>query len=245
MRPSTTARLRLVIVGNSVSLSPAEGIAAYPELLHTRLQDQWRIFTVIKGGQTIDEFEPGILSLLEDTLPHAVTLQVGVNECGPRPLKRQEREWLGGLRPHLLRSAIIRVLHQFRPYIIRARGPNQFTSIPLFADTVHRIIAKARSLGSSVLLLPITHVSRAAEARQPFFNREIDRYNDTLRSCKENGVSYLDEQLVVGDLRPEQFCITPESVHLNAWAHEKLAACIADWLERQVHPNDSLVGKQQ
>jgi hypothetical protein len=82
------------------------------------------------------------------------------------------------------------------------------------------------------LILPITQVSPTAEIRQPFFNREIDRYNAILRSVKGNGVLYLEQQELLGNTKPEDFCITPESVHLNGWAHEKLAAHLADWLER-------------
>lgn len=233
-----------MLVGNSVSLPPAEAVAAYPELLQARLQDKWQFFPIIRGGQTVDEFETEILRVVEEILPQVVILQVGVNECAPRPLKRHERAWLGRLRPRLLQSAVIRLLHQFRPYIIRARGPNQFTAISLFADTVQRIIARARSVGSMVLVLPITHVSPIAEIRQPFFNREIDRYNDVLRSFRGDGVSYLEEHELVGNRTPNGFCVSPESVHLNDWTHEQLAACIAGWLERKVHLNESLVGKQ-
>jgi hypothetical protein len=214
-----------------VSLPPREGVVAYPELLETRLDDQWQVVKIIRGGQTVDQFESEIVTALEEKAPRALILQVGVNECGPRPLKRQERERLGRVRPAWLRSFLIRGIHEFRPQIIRARGPNPFTSISAFADSVQGIIAKAVSLRCAVLILPITQVSPMAEIRQPFFNREIDRYNDILRSIKGNGVSYLEQHEVLGKAGPEDFCITPESVHLNGWAHEKLAAYLADWLE--------------
>src|SRR2546422_2423866 len=90
---------RLLLVGNSVSQSPMQGVAAYPELLEARLNDQWRVVKIIRGGQTVDQFEPEIVTALEETAPRALILQVGINECGPRPLKRQERERLGRVRP--------------------------------------------------------------------------------------------------------------------------------------------------
>lgn len=215
-----------------MSLPPREGVTAYPELLEARLDDHWRVVKIIKGGQTVDQFEPEIVTALEKTVPRALILQVGVNECGPRPLKRQEREWLGRLQPAWLRSFLIRAIHEFRPQIIRARGPNPFTSVSAFADSVQRIVATAIPLRCAVLILPITRVSPTAEIRQPFFNREIDRYNAILRSIKGNGVVYLEQQELLGKTKPEDFCITPESVHLNGWAHEQLAAHLADWLER-------------
>ena len=222
-------------------MPPADGVTAYPELLQARLRDKWQVFTIIGGGKTIDELEPDILAALDNLRPHVLALQVGVNECGPRPLSRQERARLGRVRPRLLQSFIIRVLHAFRPHIIRARGPNQFTSATAFAECVRRIIARARALHAFVVIVPITHVSASAEIRQPFFNREIDRYNDILRGIKADGVLYLEERELFGDRRPEEFCLTPETVHLNGWAHERLAAVIADRLVGQLSSSHSEV----
>lgn len=223
---------RVLLVGNSVSMPPMEGVAAYPELLEIRLGDEWRLVRIIRGGETVDQFEPEVLSTLETTRPRAVILQVGINECGPRPLNRKERERLGRVWPRWLRSLLIRVIHHFRPQIIRARGPNQFTPLAVFAESVQRIIAKAESLGSAVLILPITQVTPTAEIRQPFFNREIERYNSILRAFKGNAIVYLEQQELLGDDTPEGFCISRESVHLNGRAHERIAACVSDWLDR-------------
>lgn len=221
---------RLLLVGNSVSQSPMQGVAAYPELLEARLR-HWEIFKIIRGGQTVDQFEEDILTALDEIVPRAVILQVGVNECGPRPLKRRERERLGRVRPAWLRSFLIRAIHEFRPQIIRARGPNQFTSLPVFTESVRRIIKKAVSLHCPVLILPITHVSRIAEVRQPFFNREIDRYNEILRSMKDSAVVYVEEPELFMNKKAEDLCVSPESVHLNAWAHERLTEFVADWVD--------------
>jgi len=208
-----------------------EGVAAYPELLEKRLGDQWRVIQIIRGGETVDEFEPEVLTTLEETAPRAVILQVGINECGPRPLNRKERERLGRVWPRWLRSLLISVIHRFRPQIIRARRPNQFTPLAVFGETVQRIIAKAVSLHCAVLILPITRVSATAEIRQPFFNREIERYNDILRAFNGNGVLYLEQKELLGNNTPEGFCVSPESVHLNGRAHERIAAFVTDWLD--------------
>ena len=226
--------LRVLLVGNSVSLPPTEGVEAYPELVEERLSDRWRVVRIIRGGETVDQLEPEILATLEKTAPRAVILQVGINEFGPGPLNRKERERLGGVRPRWLRSLLIRGIHHFRPQIIRARGPNQFTPVALFAESVQRIIAKALSLRCAVLILPITQVSATAEIRQPFFNREIERYNEVLRTFQGNGVVYLEQQELLGNNMPEAFCFSPESVHLNGRAHETIAACVTDWLDRSL-----------
>jgi len=52
---------RLLLVGNSVSQSPTQGVAAYPELLEGRLR-HWEVFKIIRGGQTVDQFEEDILT---------------------------------------------------------------------------------------------------------------------------------------------------------------------------------------
>jgi hypothetical protein len=201
------------------------------------MAEKWKIFKIIRAGQTVDEFEAEILAALGEVVPHAVILQVGINECGPRPLKRQERERLGRLRPLWLQRLLIRGIHVFRPHIIWLRGLNQLTPVSGFADAVRRIIAKAVSLHCAVLILPITQVSPTAERRQPFFNREIERYNDVLRSMKANGVLYLEQHELFGKAEADDFSTSPQSTHLNGWAHERITACVEDWLVRQVRPS--------
>ncbi len=217
-----------------------EGVPAYPKLLEERLGDRWKVVHIIRGGETVDQFEPEVLTTLEETVPRAILLQVGINECGPRPLNRKERERLGRVWPRWLRSLLIRILHHFRPQIIRARGPNQFTPLAVFAQSVEKIIAKAVSLRCAVLILPITRVSAIAEIRQPFFNREIERYNEVLRGFKRNGVVYVEQQELLGSHTPEDFGISPENVHLKGWAHERIAAFVSDWLDRSLDTNTLL-----
>lgn len=226
----TESTSRMLIVGNSVSASPAQGIPAYPELLEELLA-QCEVVKIIHSGRTIDNMESEILSALGQVSFSVMVLQVGINECGPRPLSRQERARLSKLRPVRLRMWIIKFLHNYRPHIIRWRGLNQFTPRPKFVEVVGRVVKKAVTLNCAVLILPITHVTATAEIRQPFFNREIDRYNAVLRSFSGNGARYIEQRELFGDMKPDEFCITPESVHLNGMAHEKIASLLVQHLQ--------------
>lgn len=208
--------LRLLIVGNSISLPPGEGVAAYPELLEAKIGQQWDIHTIVRGGQTIDEFVSEVVAGLNEIVPQALVLQIGINECAPRPLRRRERDRLGRLRPRWFQALIIQCIHQFRPQIIRLRGLNQFTQLAVFAKCVEGIVATCASLRCPVIILPIMSVTSAAEARQPMINREIDRYADMLRSLNSCSVSYLEQCKLFGGSGPNDFCITQESVHLNS-----------------------------
>lgn len=156
---------RLLIVGNSVSLPSREGVSAYPELLEAQLGRQWAIHTIIRGGQTIDEFVSEVVAGLNEIAPQALVLQIGINECAPRPLRRRERDRLGRLRPRWVQSIIIRCIHQFRPQIIRFRGLNQLIQLAVFAECVKGIVATCASLHCPVIILPIMSVAAAAEAR--------------------------------------------------------------------------------
>lgn len=220
----------LLVVGNSVSEAPAKGVVPYPELLEARILPGWQVCKVIRGGKTVDELEADAAATIRANRPRALILQVGVNECGPRPLSRQERAWLGRLQPGWLRGALISLIHRYRPQIIRWRGPRSFTSLPEFQQCVRRILASAREIGCAVLILPITKVSATAEIRQPFFNREIERYNNVLRSFNGTDVRYVEQVELFGDLTPDHYCIVPESVHLDAMAHERIAAYVGRWL---------------
>lgn len=221
---------RLLIVGNSVSLPPREGVSAYPELLEAQLGRQWAVYRIIRSGKTIDEFESEVVTGLNEIEPQALVLQVGINECAPRPLRRSERDRLERLRLRLLKSLIIRCIHQFRPQIIRFRGLNQLTELAVFAECVKGIVAICASLRCPVIILPIMSVTSATEARQPMINREIGRYAEMLKSLNSRSVFYLEQRKLFGDRGPNDFCITQESVHLNSWAHEQIASHVANWL---------------
>lgn len=214
-------------------------MAAYPQLLEEKLGQQWAVHTIIRGGKTVDEIESEVTSCLNKIEPHAMVLQIGINECAPRPLTRQERAWLSELRPRWLQALLIRCIHLFRPHIIRLRGPNQFTPETVFVECVQRIVATCASLSCPMVILPIASVTSVAELRQPMINREIDRYAQMLRSFNSSRVSYLEQHKLFGNKGADDFCSTPESVHLNGWAHEQIAEHLANYLYLQTETGHS------
>jgi len=157
-------------------------------------------------------------------------VQVGINDCAPRPLSRSQRQRLGELRPEWLKRRIIGALHRWRPYIIKARPLTQFTPLDRFASSVGRIVAAGRGLGASVLLLPITRVTSVAEQRTPYTNREVERYNGALCSAAQGPVTWVDEATLFPGLTPMEFCATPDTVHLSGRAHQRVADFIVQWL---------------
>lgn len=223
--------MTVLIVGNSVSQPPAPGVPGFPERLAARAQGRWRVDTIVNSGATIEQMEGEAMAALAKA-PDRLILQIGINECAPRPLNWEERERLGRLRPAALRNLIIRAIHFWRPQIIRARRLQQFTPLPRFVASAGRIVAAAAARGTPVLVLPITPVTPAAEVRTPFTNREIQRYNDGLATLAGPLISIVTQPQLFGAMTAEQLCVTPESVHLAGDAHERIAAFIAAWLER-------------
>jgi lysophospholipase L1-like esterase len=220
---------RVVIVGNSISLPPAHGVEAYPQRVATALGGEWSVAAIIHSGQTVEEMELEILEAMR-AAPSAVVLQVGINECAPRPLAPRGRKLLGAVRPTWLRAAIITAIHRWRPQIIRVRPLAQFTPVDRFAASVRRIAAAARRAGSRLLILPITEVTPAAEARTPFTNREVGRYNHALREIAGNGVVWVDTPSLFPAMTPADYCHEPETVHWSAAAHGRVAEFIVEWL---------------
>ena len=223
------AARRLLVVGNSVSMPPQPGVAPYPERLATLARDRWQIATIIRSGGTIEEMEPDVLAAL-DTRPDALVVQVGINECAPRPLGPAGRARLGTLEPQWLRDRIIGVLHRWRPQIIRLRPLAQFTTLDRFAVSVSRIARAARAAGVRVLLLPITEVTTIAEMRTPFTNREVARYNRALQDAAGDGVAWIDVAVLFPNQTPDAFCHAPETVHWSAASHQRVAEYLAAWL---------------
>jgi lysophospholipase L1-like esterase len=223
-------RRTLLMIGNSVSLSPSDGVPAYTSLVETSVNGSWRVETLVRNGATVEEIEPELTAWLAAHPLEALVVQVGINDCAPRPLSRSQRQRLGKLRPEWLKQRIIGALHRWRPYVIRVRPLAQFTPLDRFAASVGRIVAAARGLGASVLLLPITRVTSTAEQRTPYTNREVARYNGVLRAAAQGPVTWVDEATLLRGLTPIEFCATPDTVHLSGRAHQRIADFIVQWL---------------
>jgi lysophospholipase L1-like esterase len=222
--------MTVLVVGNSVSQAPGPGIPAFPERLSARVGGQWRLETVVNSGATIEQLEADAIAALARS-PQRLVLQVGINECAPRPLGWTERERLGRLRPLPLRNLIIRIVHLLRPTIIRVRRLQQFTPLPRFVASAGRVVSSAVSKGIPVLILPITSVTPVAELRTPYTNREIRRFNEGLTGLVAPLVRVVSQAELFGSATAEQLCVTPDSVHLGADAHARIAEFIAAWLE--------------
>lgn len=222
---------RVLVVGNSISMSSAT-VPGYPERLGA-LASCWTVTTIIHSGATVEEMEGEVLGVLRTDRPHAFVLQVGINECAPRPLTVAERGRLGAVRSEWVRRRIIGAIHRWRPRIIRRRGVIQFTPPDRFASAVGRLVSGARAMGVAVLLLPITRVTAVAEARTPYTNQEVARYNDILdrfASDNSDNVTWIPEARLLPGLTPAEYCVTPDSVHLNDTAHQQVAAQVSGWL---------------
>ena len=220
---------RLLIVGNSVSLPPAPGVAAYPERVADMMRGRWTVDTLLRSGETIEQMEADILAALA-ARPSRMVLQVGINECAPRPLSVRERAALGRLRPMLLRGLIIRVLHRYRPTIIRLRRLQQFTPLPRFTGAVTRILAAAHRVECPVLMLPITTVTAVAEQRTPFTNREVASYNAALATLAGGTAVFASQQELFAGAPADDLCAAPETVHLSGSAHQRIAEFVTAWV---------------
>ena len=225
----TSDRPALLIVGNSVSLSPGPGILSYPERLAAQVPE-WRQIAVIESGATVEELASAAVEAIRTANPRAVVLQVGINECAPRPLGPRQRRWVGRVRPLRLRGVIVAALHRWRPQIIRLRPLAQNLPPDRFDTALGRFISVARSVGAAVLLLPIPEVHPVAERRTPFTNREIRRYTALLDRHVGDEVSRVDVATLFESIDPAVYCIRPDSVHWSAFAHERAARYIAEWL---------------
>jgi lysophospholipase L1-like esterase len=221
--------MRLLIVGNSVSNPPHTGEPSYSQLLEERLAGSGSVETLIRGGETIVQIQGSAMAAL-GMRPDYLVLQVGINECAPRPLSLAERARLGRVRPSWLQRQIIRLIHRFRPNIIRARALNQVVPLPEFVATVTRLLDAAVAAGTRVLVLPITSVAPEAESRTPFTNREVRRYNDALQALASPGVRVASQAEVFGSDVAAEIVASPDTVHLSPDAHRALASFIANWL---------------
>jgi lysophospholipase L1-like esterase len=210
-------------------MAPALDVAPYPDRLAALVGGRWQITAIIRSGSTVEEMEPEVLDAMR-ARPDALVVQVGINECAPRPLGVTGRARLGRLRPQWMRERIIGLIHRWRPEIIRLRPLAQFTTADRFEASVSRIVRAARDAGVAVLLLPITHVTAVAELRTPFTNREVERYNGALQAAARDGSVWVNVAALFPGMTPDDYCHAPETVHWSGGAHQRAAEYIAAWL---------------
>lgn len=222
--------MTLLILGNSVSNPPFDGAPSYPGLLAARLKGIAAVQTIIGSGETIEQMEERALAALSSGVDRLV-LQVGINECAPRPLAVAERSRLGSLRPLWLQRRIIRLIHRFRARIIRSRELKQFMTLPAFTASVQRVLNAAQSAGVRVLILPITTVTPVAERRTPFTNREIARYNAALSRLASSSAQFASQSEIFGTNEATMLVASPDTVHLSPASHDILANYILQWLD--------------
>ncbi|TAK44756.1 MAG: hypothetical protein EPO28_04430, partial [Saprospiraceae bacterium] len=178
----------LLIIGNSVSLKSSDDASTYPKILGRRLGDEINIIEIIRAGDTVCDLETDAIISLDKYSPRFMILQIGHVDCAPRPLKRWERDVLSKVRPNWLRNQIIHFIHNYRPELIRLRGLIQFTPLLLFEQSVRLIVNRANLENTFIFILPITRVAAQQERREPWYNREIERYNSALRTFSSRQV---------------------------------------------------------
>jgi lysophospholipase L1-like esterase len=228
-----TSERILLILGNSVSMSPPEAanipVTCYPDLLRERLGAAgWGVEHRSSSGAAVDDIGRTARQIAPELHPAAVVIQLGIVDCAPRPLRPSEREFLERIRPRLLRSAIVRFLHEFRATVIRYRGLIQRTEIASFEQHFRQLLEDCLAVTSRVAILPIFPATSSILARNPRLATEIDKYNAVMRSDPRAVVFAASE--VFDGASIEALSVAPESVHLNQRGHELVAACVERWL---------------
>jgi hypothetical protein len=222
-------KLHVLIIGNSVSLSPREGVPGYVDLVAS--DERWSIERIIRRGATIGEMECDIVACLSANRPDVMVLQIGIVECAPRPLNQRERQWLSRLKNERLRNFIIRLIHILRRRIIRARGLNQRMPLDEFRGCVSRIL---KQYGGPVAIIPMPAVSSLVERRSPGYNDQVARYNDVLKAAVASK-DYLDILRISSDDNYDDV----NGIHLSGGAHKTIAATLTCWLEGLASSHDS------
>ena len=163
--------------------------------------------------------------------PAAVVIQLGIVDCAPRPLRPSERDFLERIRPRLLRTAIVRFLHEYRATVIRYRGLIQRTDIVSFKEHFRRLLEDCLAVTNRVGILPIFPATESILARNPRLAAEIDKYNEAMRS--DPRAVMFDASEVFDGAPIEALSVAPESVHLNQRGHELMASQVERWLRSE------------
>ena len=179
------------VYGDSLSLPrPGEDIApeeTYAELFAAELRRGSHPVTVSLYNRAQGSASMGELVELwnRDTSYFAprtdvLVIQSGLVDCAPRPLGR----WMRGFverTPKRVRYRIIRLLHEQRSRILRARLGSRITSPRSFRAELRQWLLRASPRCGMIYVLNIAPTTDAVERRSPGLIASISEYNKILR----------------------------------------------------------------
>jgi hypothetical protein len=155
--------------------------------------------------------------------PDCAVLQLGITECAPHPLGPLGKALLGGLRPVILRRALIGLIAV--NYAKLAKQSKALASSEIYAENLRRFLTSCISSGTKALLISIGQVSGRVKEKNPRIVRAVDAYNAKARETSALFPS--STFLETCDLFDVANHALTDGYHWRPSAHELLAEAVA------------------
>lgn len=143
-------------------------------------------------------------------------VQLGIVDCAPRPIPQAVRKKVDKL-PLPFKTLAIKGLHHLRPFIQARFGYWQFTPYEVYQMEYHRLLEQVSHLCVKGIVLEIAPVLPCVERQSPGISKQIDRYNELVRSevARFSNLTLI----TLGDF--PAMCLT-DDVHITRAGHERL-----------------------
>ena len=184
----------ITVVGDSLALprqlQQVEFHHTYPYLLAQWLRDQGppaEVWGSSNAGSTISQLMKRYDEYRTYVGQHPKGIGVvhlGVVDCSPRPIPSWLRRAIGKL-PRLLRSPIIKFLHNYRVQLLRYGPGFLLTSHRKFRQTYRQLLDQMRQDFGRVYAVNIIPPGTHFESRSPGVGRKIVEYNAIIAEVVE------------------------------------------------------------
>jgi hypothetical protein len=155
-----------------------------------------------------------------DGIAHIV-IGVGIVDCATRPLSKhlaRSRHWF---------ARILRLLsRQSRAFWIKHIHKTEFVPLDRFRECLTRIVNKIEAISTTTIhLLTIAPTDDRLESISPGTMRNIDAYNEVLRSFGRARVRIVDMHEAI-KARGSSLCLLSDGHHINKLGNEMCAELI-------------------
>lgn len=182
------------------------------------LRPQHRYYYHCIGGLTTEAAVQHLGGVLGAYRPDVLIVQLGIVDCYPRALTRQEVSVVSRL------PALGPMVHRYvrRNYSsIVARRRIAYVALEDFIR--HSTTLRAHFAEAALLAVPIAPPNEAYQRKNPLVKTQVERYNQAIAAVYGDG--YLGSLYAGADMAK---LFLSDNYHLSAYGHELVAARLAD-----------------
>ena len=167
-----------------------------------------------------------------------LVLQLGIVDCAPRPIPGWLKLLIGHL-PSPFRTPIVKLLHQFRPNLLRMGCRWRTTSRSAFSCLLGKWLKKAAADFTRIHVVSVMPTTPEIEAHSPGLSESAESCNcdiqEAIRATGAANIQFIDAHRIAAQ-NPAQFIDASDGHHLTAEGHRLLGELLIQNEKRFLSP---------